>query len=150
RRPNNRTVRRFAIAAVLLVFLASAGSAQRGRDAAPAGGRLDPSVPAFFAENCSRCHGATRAQKGLNLEELTASPSLGGDRERWAQIVVKLRQREMPPPNQPQPPDAERQAIADRIEGELDRLDRAAPVNPGRVTARRLNRTEYNNTIRDL
>ena len=36
------------------------------------------------------------------------------------------------------------------IESEFDRLDRQAPIDPGRVTARRLNRAEYNNTIRDL
>ena len=33
---------------------------------------------------------------------------------------------------------------------ELDRIDRDTPPDPGRVTARRLNRTEYNNTVRDL
>jgi hypothetical protein len=36
------------------------------------------------------------------------------------------------------------------IQGIFDRADAAAKPNAGRVTIRRLNRTEYNNTIRDL
>jgi len=36
------------------------------------------------------------------------------------------------------------------IEGEFKRLDAHVKPDPGRVTARRLNRDEYNNTIRDL
>jgi hypothetical protein len=36
------------------------------------------------------------------------------------------------------------------IEGELEAIEAARPPNPGRVTARRLNRTEYDNTVRDL
>src|SRR6185503_4870617 len=36
------------------------------------------------------------------------------------------------------------------IERSFDRADAAAPADPGRVTARRLNREEYTNTIRDL
>ena len=36
------------------------------------------------------------------------------------------------------------------IERELDRLDRTIKPDPGRITARRLNRNEYRNTIRDL
>ena len=33
---------------------------------------------------------------------------------------------------------------------ELARIDRVTPRDPGRITARRLNRAEYNNTVRDL
>ena len=43
-----------------------------------------------------------------------------------------------------------RQAVAAWLERELARIDRLTPPDPGRVTARRLNREEYNNTIRDL
>ncbi len=40
--------------------------------------------------------------------------------------------------------------MSNRIERELQRADAAVRPSPGRVTARRLNRTEYNNTVRDL
>src|SRR5207253_3045015 len=48
------------------------------------------------------------------------------------------------------PAPAELKTVTGWIESEFDRLDRQAPIDPGRVTARRLNRAEYNNTIRDL
>ena len=56
----------------------------------------------------------------------------------------------MPPLEEEQPEEAQRQAVATWLERELARIDRVTPPDPGRVTARRLNRNEYNNTIRDL
>ena len=56
----------------------------------------------------------------------------------------------MPPIEEEQPEEKRRQAVATWLERELARIDRVTPPDPGRVTARRLNRTEYNNTIRDL
>ena len=61
-----------------------------------------------------------------------------------------LKAREMPPPERPQPKPAEVEAVTAAIQGIFDRADAAAKPNAGRVTIRRLNRTEYNNTIRDL
>ena len=49
-----------------------------------------------------------------------------------------------------QPEDAQRLAVAAWLERELARIDRVTPPDPGRVTARRLNRVEYNNTVREL
>ena len=43
----------------------------------------------------------------------------------------------------------ERLALENYVQGELDRVDRAAKPDPGRVTARLLNRAEYSNTVRD-
>src|SRR5436190_16964327 len=107
-------------------------------------------VKPFLAENCFPCHGEKKQKKGLNFQAFTAATSLIDDRDRWDEVVVKLRQREMPPDDEPQPPEHQRQAVATWIARELARIDRLTPPDPGRVTARRLNRTEYNNTIKDL
>ncbi len=56
----------------------------------------------------------------------------------------------MPPEEEPQPAEHARQAVAGWIDRELKRIDRTTPPDPGRVTTRRLNRTEYNNTIGEL
>ena len=56
----------------------------------------------------------------------------------------------MPPPPRPQPKAAEVEAVSAAVQALFDRADAAAKPNAGRVTIRRLNRTEYNNTIRDL
>ena len=111
---------------------------------------FDTIVKPFVAENCYPCHGNEKQREGLNLESFQTAASLIGERDRWDHVVAKLRAREMPPADEPQPPEAQRQAVARWLERELERIDRVTPPDPGRVTARRLNRTEYNNTIRDL
>ena len=107
-------------------------------------------VKPFVAANCISCHGNETQKHDLNLESFTSSDTLIADRERWDEVVVKLRDREMPPADEPQPAEHQRQAVAEWIARELARIDRLTPPNPGRVTARRLNRAEYNNTVRDL
>ena len=63
---------------------------------------------------------------------------------------MKLRTGMMPPPNMPQPSTDDRQALLSWLETSLDKAAASKP-NPGRTeTLRRLNRTEYQNAIRDL
>jgi Protein of unknown function (DUF1592)/Protein of unknown function (DUF1588)/Protein of unknown function (DUF1587)/Protein of unknown function (DUF1585)/Protein of unknown function (DUF1595) len=118
--------------------------------AAPAADGFDKILKPFLAENCYPCHGNDKQKRDLNFEAITAVETLINDRDRWDEVVAKLRAREMPPADEPQPAEHQRQAVAGWIERELARIDRATPPNPGRVTARRLNRAEYNHTIRDL
>jgi hypothetical protein len=56
----------------------------------------------------------------------------------------------MPPEDRPQPTADESARLITSIKAALERDDCGRPGNPGRVTIRRLNRAEYNNTIRDL
>ena len=159
-------MRSLFVSFVLLFVLAAAGSAQRPQQgttpaaALPAVGALeapkeviegfDTIVRPFVTENCVPCHGFKKQKNGLNLEAFESVTSLTDDHERWEEVVRKLRGREMPPEEEPQPAEPKRQAVAGWLERELARIDRLTPADPGRVTARRLNRTEYNNTIRDL
>ena len=107
-------------------------------------------VKPFLAENCYGCHGNDKHKKDLNFEAIESVDSLTTDGDRWDDVVEKLRHKDMPPEDEPQPVEADRQAVATWIARELVRIDKATPPDPGRITARRLNRTEYNNTIRDL
>jgi hypothetical protein len=169
-------VRPFLVAFILLFALAVAGSAHRAQQGSiapvPPIPESPASVPAstpalkdtpketvdgfdsivrpFVTENCVPCHGYKKQKNGLNLESYESAASLRDEHERWAEVVKKLRAREMPPEEEPQPPEHRRQAVAGWLAKELDRIDKLTPPDPGRVTARRLNRTEYNNTIRDL
>src|SRR5437764_7343419 len=56
----------------------------------------------------------------------------------------------MPPKGIPRPSDAQIDAMMKFVHGEFEAADRTVKPDPGRVTARRLNRNEYSNTIRDL
>src|SRR6185295_10932126 len=73
------------------------------------------------------------------------------ERKVWKSVLQKLTLHEMPPEDaKPQPDAKERELLAKLVETALNKIDPNAPLNPGRVTVRRLNRTEYGNTIRDL
>ena len=87
---------------------------------------------------------------GLNIKLFLDPGSLAANREGWERIVAKIASGEMPPKGILHPPAAQTDALIKLVQGEFDRVDRAAKPDPGRVTARRLNRAEYANTIRDL
>ena len=105
---------------------------------------------AFVKANCVACHGADKARADLTLHDITDDAGVLKDRKTWERVVEVIREGEMPPANKPQPPLAEKEQFAKIVEGIFDRADSSGVVDPGRVTMRRLNRTEYNNTIRDL
>ncbi len=111
---------------------------------------FDKSVQPFFSENCYQCHDARLKTSNLNLEAYQTADSITQDRERWERILYKLRAGLMPPKAVPRPDQAEVNAVIQWIEQEFEAADRLIKPDPGRVTAHRLNRTEYNNTVRDL
>jgi hypothetical protein len=98
---------------------------------------------------CVSCHNQRLVTAGLKLDDAdVANPGEGA--EIWEKVVRKLRTGMMPPPNMPQPSMEDRRALLSWLETSLDKAAAAKP-NPGRTeTLRRLNRTEYQNAIRDL
>src|SRR5512134_1623420 len=149
-----------ALALVCSVVVRGSGAVGSVRQSNPAAAQptqpaavaasFDTVVKPFLARHCYACHGNERQKRELNLESFTTAASLLEHGERWEMVVERLRGGEMPPDDEPQPDEAERQAVAAWIARELARIDRTTPPDPGRVTARRLNRAEYNNTVRDL
>lgn len=127
----------------------------------PAGGQPSPPPAAadsfrdkvlpFFRAYCLSCHSGDNAKGGLALDVYMSEAHARKDRKNWLAVQHVLATAEMPPKNKPQPTAAEKQFILNWIES-LTRVDCGAttPRDPGRVTIRRLNRAEYNNTIRDL
>ena len=109
-----------------------------------------PDVFTFVKKNCVACHNATVTNGDVNLAAFETAQSFDESRETWERVVGKIKTGEMPPPAMKKPPAADTLAFTKYLEGEFARQDRTAKPDPGRVTARRLNRTEYNNTVRDL
>src|SRR5215475_13685519 len=95
------------------------------------------------------CHSSKLRTGGLDLETLDlATP--GPNADTWEKVIARLRAGSMPPPGRPRPDRVTYDAVASRLEHEVDRAWDAKP-NPGRIAAvHRLNRVEYNNAIRDL
>ncbi|MGI8992393.1 MAG: DUF1592 domain-containing protein [Bryobacteraceae bacterium] len=107
-------------------------------------------VQPLFAKYCYACHNGKIKSGALNLEAYTTAASVARDRERWETILRKIQTGEMPPKGTPRPNPADIKFVTGWIESEFERADASAKPEPGRVTARRLNRAEYNNTVRDL
>lgn len=104
----------------------------------------------FIQQYCADCHGNEKQKADLNLEAFEGSPALYKKRELWENVRRMLTEREMPPEKKAQPSEEERIRMVQFINEELAKFDCAELSRPGRVTLRRLNRAEYNNTIRDL
>jgi hypothetical protein len=111
---------------------------------------FEKSVQPFLSQHCYGCHNANVKSGDLNLEVYQKAASVTQDREKWEHVLQKLRTGEMPPKGMPRPLESEVNVITRWIEREFERADRLVKPDPGRVTARRLNRAEYNNTVRDL
>jgi hypothetical protein len=113
---------------------------------------FESTVKPFVRQNCVGCHNAKLTSGGLNLERYLTEPGAQAlkDREQWEKVVHKLTAGEMPPKGVPRPAEERIAAVTKWIGSEYEREDRRAKPDPGRVTAHRLNRYEYNNTVRDL
>jgi mono/diheme cytochrome c family protein len=113
---------------------------------------FESTVKPFIRQNCAACHNSKLTSGGLDLARYLTEPRAQAlkDRERWEMVVQKLSAGEMPPKGLPRPSEERIAAVTKWIGSEYEREDRAAKPDPGRVTAHRLNRYEYNNTVRDL
>lgn len=122
-----------------------AGSAPAGRQDA-----FQQTVRPFVARHCGSCHNQKLKTANLSLDQYRDAASAGQAPHVWQDVLDKLSSGKMPPPGLPKPRPAEVHAVSQWIESLLARTGAARRPDPGRVTARRLNRFEYNNSIRDL
>ena len=144
---------------VILTLLACRSVPLRADEPAarPPGGDESPSfardVLPFLKAHCFHCHGKPDSEKNeadLTLNKYADDLSVQQDRKVWDNVLHMLKSGEMPPKERPRPPAAELEAAMTNITAVLSNLDCSKVKNVGRVTVRRLNRFEYNNTVRDL
>jgi mono/diheme cytochrome c family protein len=110
---------------------------------------LKPDLRAFVEDNCWDCHGSGRSKGDLSLEKVDFT-RLADNPDVFEKILRKLDHRLMPPVDEPRPDENEYRQITAHLTAELDRAAAAHP-QPGRTDSlRRLNRTEYQNAVRDL
>ena len=146
--------RAIACWATALLIIVATNRAYAGEDqSAPAPDResqFQETAAPFITQFCGDCHSGAKAEKGLSLTEFRSAQSLIDNRTALKKIVAKLRAHAMPPKDAPQP-SPQQYDTAVRLLGDIQAdAARNAPHDPGRVTMRRLNRAEYNNTIHDL
>ncbi len=111
---------------------------------------FDGLVRPFFARYCLDCHGGEKPKGDLRLDQLAPDFVDEAGRERWRDVLERLDAGTMPPKAKPRPPERDVRALSDWITGRVAAANAERRVTQGRVVLRRLNRIEYDNTVRDL
>ena len=132
-----------------------------GAETVPPGAPAEPTIASlqqsftsqiqpFLQENCYRCHGNGKHKGDFSLDGFKSMAQIQADRRTWSTVIDVLRQKAMPPEDRPQPAAEQVSAVTQWIGDALTHCDCSGPRDPGRVAIHRLNRAEYDNTLRDL
>jgi hypothetical protein len=109
-----------------------------------------PQAQGVLNQYCLACHQGESAQAGFDLTRFPTQESILKDPAKWTHALARVRDHEMPPQGVPAPTIEERDNLTAWVKATL--LDAACSdgIAPGPSPIRRLNRSEYAATVRDL
>ncbi len=110
--------------------------------------QFDEKVAPFLETHCVKCHNDEKTRAGFRIDNLGTDFLAGKTADNWQEIYDNIGLGKMPPKKEAQPTESEARAVMDWIDQEIRDATRVARNMSGRT--RRLNRTEYFNTLRDL
>jgi hypothetical protein len=114
------------------------------------GGDLPRPGVSFLEAHCTECHDGDLQKGGLDLTALKFEPAQSISFDQWVRIYDRVSDGEMPPKQKPRPEPGERKAFLKLLSSSLRVPEQNQLAAQGRATQRRLNRYEYENTLRDL
>lgn len=109
----------------------------------------DKEIVPLLENYCYTCHAEGSSKGDFSMDGFKDLSAHLNDKKHWLPVWHNLRSQVMPPSDEDQPSPAETAKILNWIESEVFKLDPKNP-DPGRVTIRRLNRSEYQNAVYDL
>lgn len=134
-----------------VVFAAPPIDADAPKAPEPVASTFESHVKPFLQTYCVGCHGGDEFEAGLRLDKYHSELEAGRHPIQWRRVLKQLTERSMPPKDEDTQPSADEVAVVRAwIDTTFINVDCSQRRDPGRVTIRRLNRAEYNNTIRDL
>ena len=104
----------------------------------------------FVKQHCYKCHDADTAKAGFQIDSLGTDFLAGKTADHWREVVDKINLGKMPPIKEARPDSGEAFVVVEWVNRELRNAEKRAQSTGGRNPMRRLNRTEYANTVRDL
>jgi hypothetical protein len=112
--------------------------------------RFATQIKPLLSKYCYECHGNGEHEGNLRLDRYTSLGAIQADSKIWRSVQNLVQLGMMPQDEKLKPAPAEVTTLAKFINDAIGYVDVSAPRDPGRVMLHRLNRNEYNNTIRDL
>ncbi len=106
-------------------------------------GEYEESVRPLLTKYCMHCHGERKQKARIRYDRISAYQE--SDEHLWTMVHEALVKGEMPPQDEPQPTEAERQTLVEWIQGRA-RIQAAASAG----FQRRLNRREFSAALQDL
>lgn len=107
-------------------------------------------VSPFLKTYCVKCHGPERSKGGLTVHLLDGDLSAGRELDKWESVLEMLKSGEMPPIDEPQPSQAEIDAVGRWIESGMREFAQKDAAGKPQARTRRLTNVEYQNTLSDL
>ncbi len=121
-----------------------------GATAADEAASYEKQVAPLLEEFCVKCHGPRKQKNNMRVDTLDRDFISGRDTETWHDMLDALNRGEMPPDDETQPTQRQRQALVDWITAKTAHAAKLKRSTGGRGVLRRLTRYEYNNTMADL
>ena len=107
-------------------------------------------IAPLFERYCYRCHGTEKQKAEVNLAIVGGTAEVHKSRKTWETLIENVEIGLMPPDGE-MPTEEEISEIIAWVNSALEAgVGDCNIIQPGRVTMRRLNRAEYDNTVRDL
>src|SRR5262245_36678109 len=104
----------------------------------------------FLTSYCVKCHGGEKTEEKLDLAKMQMKPNLALEPKRWLKNIARVSAGEIPPEESKAPRTLEREKFVVAVLESLQSAICASGPHPGPAPTRRLNRTEYGATLRDL
>lgn len=103
----------------------------------------------LFAEHCNKCHGEKKLKGKVNLAEIASGRQLRDKPKLLKEMIEALDAYDMPPEDEPELAEETRSRLVGSLKAML-RESAGGDKDRKQVRMRRLNRFQYNNTVRDL
>ena len=107
-------------------------------------------IAPFLDKHCLECHDSQTRKGNFDLEALKFAPTDPRNLAAWVKVYDQVSSGEMPPAKKERPPLATQSAYLNDLQRKLIGADDARIAADGRTVKRRLNRFEFENTLRDL
>ncbi len=131
-------------------FAFAATPAVLGIDWAKKDKEFAAAIQPILKQACLDCHSGAEADGGLALSHFQTAKSILKERTTWQKVLQRIELGDMPPQDATPLEKEAKQKLIDWIRSTINDIECGLTPNPGSVTLRRLNRVEYQNTIRDL